>query len=171
MFFLKKSSSIVFTWVSIYQNKCFPLEISVLWEARTCLSLTCSQNVETKMFLSIFFFSFSFVSSACLNVESSCLSFFLLLFTFIDFPSLSPPSVYLHMLPFICPSIYLSICQRVQGQCHSGPAGSGQTGRLQGWWPHYGGGELNWIFCPFFSCLMICLVFTVVSYSVAKYLS
>lgn len=56
MFFLKKSSSIVFTWVSIYQNKCFPLEISVLWEARTCLSLTCSQNVETKMFLSIFFF-------------------------------------------------------------------------------------------------------------------
>lgn len=58
----------------------------------------------------------------------------------------------IHLLVSLClpphassthPSVYLSICQWVQGQLHPGPAGSGQTGRLQGWWPHYGRGELR----------------------------
>lgn len=47
---------------------------------------------------------------------------------------------------FLCSPLYMylpSCLQGVQGQCHPGPAGSGQTGRVQGWWPHHGRGEFT----------------------------
>ena len=114
-----------------------PLEISVLWKLQrrqSCPSSKCWKEFYDQCF-PIFLFS-------CLNVcRRLCPSPFS--FSHLSFYSCHSTS------PFnasICPPIWLSIClfrQWVQGQLHPGPAGSGQTGRLQGWWPHHGRGELR----------------------------
>lgn len=121
---IKKSSNVILIWlIQLFcQNNVSSLRLVSFHP-----SLKCSQNLLKKNLL--------FRLIRLLERLSLCL-----LFTLI------------HLLVSLClpphassthPSVYLSICQWVQGQLHPGPAGSGQTGRLQGWWPHYGRGELR----------------------------